>query len=101
MSSITANVVVFIPPPVLHGDEPINIIIAEFTMPAGDSNVWSKDEYPAVELAVTAWNMLLSSFSPPLSPLIAAELNSDARKKNVPTVIIVSDTTSTALVWKR
>ena len=39
ISTITANVVVLIPPPVLHGDEPINIIIADRTIPAGESFV--------------------------------------------------------------
>ena len=94
-----ANVVVFIPPPVLHGDAPTNIIMHVKVLPVDDSRVWSTEEKPAVELAIIDWNMLLRSFLPPLIPENARELNSDARKKNVPNTIIAAVIISTILVW--
>ena len=95
---ISANVVVFIPPPVLHGDEPINIRKIVNAFPVCVSAVWLIDEKPAVELAITDWNILFKSFLPAFIPSNAAELNSQIKKNSVPNVISDRETISTILV---
>ena len=86
------------PPPVLPGDEPINMSMHVRILPDDDIAVWSIDEKPAVELAITAWNMLFKSFCPPFMPAKAGEFHSDASIKNMPNSIKIGVMHSTIFV---